>query len=192
MLKLNKLTEANLFEVLKVVYPTGEIIKQSRLRVNNKTMIVDYEIAYGIKVIYVEFDGPTHFTSAKTQVRDLALEKYCKENNVELIRIPYFVQLNKYTLSTYFRHVAYPEGLVDSEYKSGFIDPKITYPSSYNKYGWKLFFKHLDLIGLDAENIADGLLQGDTNITVGLGMDAELEKLSKYIYYEDQGDRCYE
>jgi hypothetical protein len=194
MIKLTKLSEANLCLVLKELYPYAEINPQTRIKVDGKLLIVDYEVVYGARLIYIEFDGPTHYTDPKTQIRDINLERYCKENNITLIRIPYFVQLNEYNLTVFFDHVITTQDKVCCEYPSGFIDSKIIYPGAYNRYGFNLFFKQFkELDWYTAGQIASSLLEQDKNVTVTLGLEYSCEEYDLLYYSLDstQGEDRY-
>lgn len=174
MLKIEKLSEKNLHEVLKIVYPNSLINPQKRINILGRVLIIDYEVLYNNSRIYVEFDGPTHYTNSKTQIRDQILEGHCDVENIKLIRIPYFIQINPNTIQCIFEHLDY-DNLVQSEYLSGFHDSKIIYPANYNHHGWDLFYKYyVSFIKQGAcsamQDIWNSLIPNkDPELTIGIG-----------------------
>lgn len=172
MLHIEKLSEKNLFEVLKLVYPNGLIKAQKRINIFGKIMIIDYEVIYNNKIIYVEFDGPTHYTNTKTQVRDLMLEGYCDISNITLIRLPYFIQLDDINVASIFK-VEYTDNLITTKYLNGFHDTKIVYPADFNHSGWNLFFKQYEAWVFDdrfdiMKQIYHSLVDKDIELTIGI------------------------
>jgi very-short-patch-repair endonuclease len=65
---------------------------------------VDFAVFYSDKIILIEMDGKQHFISQeffggepqfkKQRERDLLIDKYCKDNKLDMIRIPYW-DMNK-------------------------------------------------------------------------------------------------
>jgi len=146
MLHIEKLSEKNLLDVLKILFPTVQDIKKKTFYFKNRKMVVDYYLEIDNDKIAFEFDGPTHFTRTSTQMRDLDLEDYCDQNGIHLIRIPYFVQIDDASLIAYFgydRCVKYDLlGKVECEYEHGFIDDGAGLPADYNAFGVELFIQH--------------------------------------------------
>jgi hypothetical protein len=75
----------------------------------------------------------------------LLLQEYCKENKIFIIRIPYFIQLNNYSIPLLFSENIVQkyqlENKIKTKYKNGFWDKKIVYPADFNSFGWTLFWK---------------------------------------------------
>lgn len=78
----------------------------------------------------VEFDGYFHFSSSKTIIRDKEKDKIFNELNYKIIRIPYFVQLDKFGVNYYFKL-----NCEFNNYKHGFIDKKAFLPSDFCSLG---------------------------------------------------------
>lgn len=165
MFTIEKLSEKNLYEVAQIAYPGAIIKSQKRISVCNKIMIIDYEVIYNNSVIFLEFDGPTHYTSSKTQLRDITLAGYCDVENIELIRLPYFLQITKDNSKGVFGKAID----ITSRYLSGFVDDKITYPGDFNPYGWGLFLSQYHSYNPeDRCNIKQSIVDRDLEITLGL------------------------
>lgn len=146
MFKIEKLSEKNLFDVLTVLFPTVKDIKKRTFHYKGRRMIVDYYLEIDNYKFAFEFDGPTHFTRTSTQMRDLDLQDYCDHNDINLIRIPYFIQIDDATLTAYFGYdfcVQYDLlGKIESEYEHGFIDTGAVLPADYNATGVELYIEH--------------------------------------------------
>lgn len=148
-LKIDKLSEKNLLDVLHHLFPIVTSIDKKTFKTKSgKRMIVDYYMEFAGKQFAFEFDGPTHFNRTKTQMRDLQLSEYCSENDVVLIRIPYFIQIDDDTICWLFgRDFANHHdllGKVESSYPHGFIDKECVLPGDYNAFGVKLFLDICD------------------------------------------------
>lgn len=186
MLTIEKLSEKNLYEVLTTLFPTTEIIKQKSFSNGRRRMIVDYYMEIDSCQIAIEFDGPTHFTRTSTQIRDLDLEDYCTYNNIMLVRIPYFIQINDRTLYWLFGYdmvVKYDlEDKVTCLYDHGFIDKGCVLPGDYNAHGVELYCEiYRSLILADCwsvvQSIFDSSKQYSEDNFIGLYPTEELQML---------------
>lgn len=173
---------------LNVMFTDHTIHPQFRIKDTHRTYIVDYFVESNTRRIAIEFDGPTHYCSTKTQLRDIDLELYCKNNHIQLVRIPYFIQLDDRTIFTLFGKDVYTEmnllNKISSEYPNGFIDKKIVYPSDFNTYGWRLFIKqYINLIACNQHSCAKEIYDSVCNdeITLKLGVHWESDP-SKYAF----------
>lgn len=139
-MKIEKLSEENLGDVLGALFPEAKVVHQHRVKINGKTRIIDYAVTTDTETLMVEFDGPTHYTKTSTQLRDIEVAALYKN---QLIRFPYFIQPSDDTLCYLFgdeRFAKYKmQGVVSAEYQNGFIDKKIVLPGDFNPRGWKLF-----------------------------------------------------
>lgn len=146
MLIIDKLSEKNLYDVLMVLFPTVDSIKKETFVYRGKRMIVDYYFELNGKRFAIEFDGPTHYTRTKTQIRDINLSKYCDDNDITLVRIPYFIQIDDQVLSCLFGHQFCMNNnmyeKITSRYQHGFIDKECVLPADFNPYGQQLFLKN--------------------------------------------------
>lgn len=147
MYSYDKLSEKTLGKVLHILF-NNLVESQKRIKISTKTLIVDYSITMGDDQFFFEFDGPTHYQNSKCQLRDLMLEEYCIKNKINLIRIPYFIQLDEDSIYSLFdieiiSKYKLSETILNTEceYVSGFYDKKITLPGDWNEYGFKLFMK---------------------------------------------------
>lgn len=146
-------------------------------------------LGLGYKFVF-EFDGPSHYTSTKTQIRDILFADYCRTNNLKLIRIPYFMQLDSWSLPYFFyendiqKYDLYiTSGNIDCKYTSGFHDKKIVYPGDYNSYGFKLFWKqYCQLINVDRMSIMreiyESLDEYDTEYVLGICWELDDDKVA--------------
>jgi hypothetical protein len=156
---------------------------------SGRTMVIDYVLSNDADTIFFEFDGPTHYTMSITQSRDLSLLDYCVENEIRLVRIPYFLQPD-----IRFFKTLYPEltrkygGFLDVgfEYLNGYWDKKCVLPGDYNSQGWRLFFStYMKLLSKSpdvAKEILDSLFDNPNrklNVESILGVDytSNAEKL---------------
>lgn len=189
MLKIEKLSEKNLGEVVTALFPNHKsLTSQKRFRDSNRTFVVDYFLEVGDDKIVFEFDGPTHFTDSKTQQRDIYLEVYCHVNNYVLVRVPYFIQIDDDSLPALFpeeiivRHKLFATiNDIVCVYKTGFHDPKIIYPGNFNLRGWEIFWKlycHFNVVDRMSvmRDIYHSLEGIDDNISMGIGWHKHEEK----------------
>ena len=153
-IRIEKLCESNLKDVLIKIFDQT-ILSQYCLKSKTRKFFVDYYIDLPNTKIAIEFDGHYHYTQTKSQIRDIELTELCIENNIVLIRIPYWVQIDFRTLKYYF--LKYVETLpeITTIYKNGFWDPKITYPADFNKFGFGLYETQYHELKLFDHNITD-------------------------------------
>lgn len=189
MFKLEKLSEKTLLDVLTVLFPTVQDIKKRTFHYTGRRMIVDYYLEIDDNKFAFEFDGPTHFTRTATQMRDLALQDYCDQNGIILIRIPYFIQIDDATLIAYFGYEFCQQydllGKIDSEYKHGFIDRGAILPADYNATGVQLYIDHYKFFFTgrnDCWSVSQSIFQHAHDMYtveefIGLLPDEELEEL---------------
>ena len=113
--------------------------------------------------VFVEFNGPTHYTSTKVIQRDYALSRFCAEQSIRLVEIPYFIQVTNYSLEKLFGVVVVPfrgAKVITSATQSGFIARPIVMPYDFCLLGIGRFTKDLlpdasvqngDQLDIDAE-----------------------------------------
>lgn len=158
-MNIEKLNEKNLFDVIATLFSehANKIESQKRIKTKIRTFIPDYYLDTGEHIFMFEFDGPHHFTSTKTQIRDIALSDYCINHDIFLIRIPYFLQIDSGTLPGLFPQFIIDHydlydhiGNITTEYVSGFHDSKIVFPADFNEYGFEIFNKiYLSFVDVD-------------------------------------------
>lgn len=103
--KLAELIEMNLNVEVKKEFPNKqrdeELIQKYSIYELSKKFDIAFE--FNSKLFLVEFDWIQHFTDLNSIVRDKKIrDKYRNLENIELIEIPYFIQLNKQTSEMYF------------------------------------------------------------------------------------------
>ena len=140
------LTEEKLGTVLKI---WGDTV-QGQVSLKGTRFRVDFLVTKGTRKIFVEFDGYLHFTCPDQIERDtrkdlVILEQY---PDYELVRIPYFVQLDVDTFKFYFKE----ELKLDIEYyPHGFIDKKAKRPNAFCFQG---VLKYKDILDKLPEEVA--------------------------------------
>jgi hypothetical protein len=140
------LTESLLANVLDQVFKGCQINKQVRLQIGltvPKTAIVDYMVETRFGKLIVEFNGNFHYQKGVQQHRDYLLRDYCSLNNIMLVEIPYFIQLDSYTVGMFFPNNVISEYFdnfeISTTFPHGFIDPKCVLPCDFNIEGWDRF-----------------------------------------------------
>ncbi len=141
--KLNYLTEKSLSGYLSELYRGNEFIHDKCVKGSGLKNRPDY---YSEKLsLIVEFDGPTHYTNTATILTDIKKDTAYEAIGIRVVRIPYFLQLDSYTINILF-------GIDNwsSEtpiYPHGFIDRKAILPADFCglgllKYGDMAGFPH--------------------------------------------------
>jgi len=172
------LVETRLVDLAKVIFCDSDIRLNSKLdRFRPDIFIVD-------KNLIIEFDGPRHFTNSKVVLRDYKIDKYVCNNNLNIIHVPYFVQISEdiYNLlfSSYkklndnIRNI-----LVEYMYPHGFIDKKAPLPADFCSIGIERFEYMLDYYSIIKKDIIQSM-----NNQVNVGKDIlEVYPLNKREYY---------
>ena len=95
--------------------------------------------------IIIEYDGPLHYTKPSNIVSDMIRDKNLNKLGYNVIRFPYFVQLDELCINYFFNNY-----LIDrsgfNEYPHGFIDEKVIYPSEFCDLGVKRFKEFMNSI----------------------------------------------
>ena len=91
--------------------------------------------------IAVEFDGDQHYRDTLVMKLDLEKEDLADEAGIEVVRIPYWVQLTDDTAKHYFGDIF--NGIhIEQDYPHGFIKSKV-FPASYCALGVERFMAEL-------------------------------------------------
>jgi len=116
--------ERNLGESLKILFPNEEIIHNKQLIISDKKMRPDYRIPS--KNLLIEFNGYHHFTNTKTIINDYKKKALILESGLNLIEIPYFVQLTENVTEYLFSEFTKSGYIQDfsNGFPHGFIHPK--------------------------------------------------------------------
>lgn len=168
------LSEKNLEDVLSNIFEV-QIERQVSVKIADRNLRVDYalKMPHNNQMLVVEFNGPTHYTSTKTIIRDYLLRDYCKLNNFRLVEIPYFIQLNEYTVEEYFGKDVF-EYYIENNISfsntidSGFHEKKIVLPYDYCLLGLQRFREDMET---------------SCKVKAGYELDEEYGLTSKKIYY---------
>ena len=128
------LTEEYLGKILSVLYPNDTWIHDKEVQVKAGSTSRKFRPDYCCNKLCVEFDGPDHYKKADIIYADEIKDKFLKEQGYDVIRVPYFIQLDTTGIKYLF-------GLdVDFNYgfKHGFISRNVTLPASFCEQGvWK-------------------------------------------------------
>lgn len=152
----NYLTEENLGVFLNIYFQQGKWIHDKsfigRLR-------PDYRNEF-YKMI-VEFDGYAHYTTSKRILVDKKKDELYSKEGYRVIRIPYFIQLSKYTIKKLFNiNINY-----EQQYPHGFIDNKCILPADFCYLGIRKFLNDLN----NFSNIKDEIIESLKNKIIKLG-----------------------
>ncbi len=129
------------------------VIKQSK--VGNTRKRWDFQVNYNNEIINIEFDGAQHYCDINIIISDKEKNLYAKSLNQKVIRIPYWIQLDKLMFKYYFGF----EFDIETDYKHGFIDKKATLPASFCEIGVDRFLSELyQLPELIFSNVMDSLI----------------------------------
>lgn len=143
------LTEEKLGNVLSSVYAGCTIIHNKAY--TGQKFRPDYHIVE--ERIVVEFDGYQHYTSSKNIIRDDRKDLILLNDNIRVIRVPYFVQLSteviKELFGTEYTHI--------QTYPHGFVDKTAVLPADYCELGIDRFIKDLDRFGYVRDEILNSL-----------------------------------
>jgi hypothetical protein len=107
-------------------------------------------------MIIVEFDGYLHYTKSKTILDDSNKDKIFSHLGYKIIRIPYFVQLDKRVM-----HKLFGDFVLDSfdyvDYPHGFIDSKAVLPADFCSLGVQRFKSDLERFDFIRDEILKSL-----------------------------------
>lgn len=104
--------EIKIEEILNTI-PNISFEKQFKIQ-KDLLLYVDFRVHYKGNIYFIEYNGIQHYVPVnyfggelkfqKQQIRDEYLRKYCKENNIKLIEIPYNMKEKdiESTINTYF------------------------------------------------------------------------------------------
>lgn len=122
----------------------GIILKQIFPEVEPQKRFGRYKVDYFIPSIKsaVEFNGYKHYSSPKQIIRDYILKEKLKQENIELLEIPYWLQFDESICEWLFKDkIDTSLFTFDVKYKHGFIDDKAMLPAEFCQLGWDRFTK---------------------------------------------------
>lgn len=139
------LTQVSLGNILSKIYNKSEIIEDKIYK--GYRFRPDFYIPE--KKLVVEFDGYQHYTKSQILIKDLQKDKILENDNIRVVRIPYFIQLSTSVISHLFE--------IDFEYTQifphGFIDSKAILPADFCELGVDRFLDDLDKFSLARDDI---------------------------------------
>jgi hypothetical protein len=143
------LTATKLGTILQAIgnqYGFAETIK-TEVRVGETRRRWDYQYTYEGTTYNVEFDGDKHYWDSLTIMGDDIKNSVADRLEQEVIRIPYFVQLNTETIKHYFGL----EFELETDFPQGFITTKI-FPASFCSQGKSKYHSQKDNLPLKTQN----------------------------------------
>jgi len=194
------LTEAKLFDVLKTMFPQANIEGQFYFE-DNKRLKYDYCVTTEEHRFLVEFDGNAHYT--KYPKTDIIKNDLAQIRQYDLIRIPYFVQLDTVAVDYYFGKYKPNKNWRDPLYPHGFIlnSSNCSVPADFCYYGSARYLDELtnlpDFISMSIVNSfytkkIDVRLENPLECFSPSLKITEIERLkntvSEYISWVDLGD----
>lgn len=163
-------------------YESGWQYVQQEYRLNKKGLrgkAYDFYIKIGSRKILIEYDGSQHFTKLKQIHTDLYWEHIAKKFGFEVIRIPYFLQLNTKLIEYLFKskiktkvQADFPQGFIVNG-KNNLWGYASTLPIEYSSVGlsiYKVFMRELSNNGF--KDIVDQIEQ------------SEIDRLNDYGYLD--------
>ena len=144
------LTEKLLGQFLEEAFPGHEFVYNKTVPRSYIKGRPDYRCDK-LKLI-VEFDGYRHYSNCATIIQDMQKDITYSSLGYEVIRIPYFVQLDYTIVKLLF--AKYRPAIVEfSTYPHGFIDAKAMQPYDYCTAGLSRFKKDMQRFECIAEQI---------------------------------------
>jgi len=107
--------------------------------------------------LVVEFDGYLHYTKAKTAIDDYRKNEIINEAGYTIIRIPYFVQLDKKIMNLLFSQYMTEPQYDYVLYQHGFIDKKAVLPADFCSLGISRFYDDLKIFDIISKDILASL-----------------------------------
>lgn len=137
------LTEKNLEYFLLWLFHDSDIICNKRFPHGDRNIRPDYRIEK-YKLI-VEYDGPYHYTNPTNCKTDIEKNKIYNEYGYNVVRIPYYIQLQAESIYKFFEGYltdrGYDSGDFEdfNDYPHGFVTDKVILPSSFCSLGLQRF-----------------------------------------------------
>ncbi len=107
--------------------------------------------------LIIEFDGYRHYSCSSVIVNDLKKDNIYKELGYDIIRIPYFIQLDSAIINLLFGKYNISCSSFNN-YPHGFIDKKCLLPCDFNYIGYDLFkYRDIEKFSVVKEDILNSL-----------------------------------
>ena len=94
--------------------------------------------------LIIEFDGYRHYSNSSVIINDMIKRNCYHMIGYKIVRIPYFVQLNKAAVIHFFGDQV--ESNTETDYPSGFWDDSCMLPCDYCEMGIRRFVKEMNEI----------------------------------------------
>ena len=124
-------------------------------RINEKGLrrkAYDFYIKIGSRNILIEYDGKQHYIETKQEATDACWTKVAQSRGFEVVRIPYFLQLDTKLINLLFNvklnskvSHTFPQGFIVNG-KNNPWNYKSALPCDYNKIGFKDYNNFLTLL----------------------------------------------
>lgn len=130
------LTEEYLGKFLKVAFHDYEWLHDKKFQLPSGGKKFNFRPDYCCHELKmcVEFDGPDHYTKANIIQADEIKDKTLKALDYKVIRVPYFIQLDYFSIQ-YLFDIDFP---FTNCFQHGFVSKNVTLPASFCEQGiWK-------------------------------------------------------
>ncbi len=134
----NYLTETKLGDILKIIYPKHEFIRNKIVPNSNVRFRPDYRCDE-LHLIF-EFDGYNHYNSSKRIKMDSTKNRIYEGMGYKVICIPYFVQMD----SGFMKNILNLDIEFNLLFPHGFISEDALLPCDYCELGIDKFLKDLN------------------------------------------------
>ena len=158
---IDGLREGDLEYILKILYPNNTFVHNKFLKYPDGTYVTDFwyrkikpdYVCEELKII-VEFDGESnqrkgHYSDAITCLKDENHTEIFEALGYKVIRIPFYIQLDRCTISYYFNIDYDGEPLHKMYFDHGFLHSNICFPSNFCQLGMERFVKELKSLPLN-------------------------------------------
>jgi len=136
------LDEAELGKLLFHLF--GDGVVHNKGFIHNKKYRPDYVVEKH-KLIF-EFDGPRHYTQAKSVINDAMKDIFYEEYGYKVIRFPFFIQPTVKIIND-LANLSFPENEFNFTYPHGFIDKNVVLPSDFCEFGVLRFVSDMNKYG---------------------------------------------
>lgn len=139
---------------LENIFPNNVFIHDKYLKINNEYVCNEFNqkikpdyVCEKLKLI-VEFDGSHHYTDPFVYYKDRSNNITLEKLGYDVVRIPYYVQLDKCAIQHYFK-IDFSNNLYDTDNDHGFMHPDIVLPSFFCENGKTNFINDLFDLPID-------------------------------------------
>jgi hypothetical protein len=146
------LNEEFLGEVLTKIFPSVEFIHDKTVPNSGTRRRPDYRSDE--LMLIVEFDGDRHYKEVSKIKSEKEKDVVYQSIGYKIVRIPYFIQLNRKVISKLF-NVTIEDEIY--EYPLGFISNNAPLPCDFSELGVKKFLNDLNRFSEFSEEIKESL-----------------------------------